>query len=338
MSIMSGQFDQYLRRLDLTPGEAAQLLGVSARTVRRWQDGAAIPGPAQQAILAWIRLHERHLPWRPDSVSIEKDNQEQIARHRRHTIDLDAVLERVDGRGGAKAPWVVEWDIGRASLGTMQVSFYKLQSGSFSLGSYRRTDIPPDTVRDMPMIEDAIYCIAKALEKKSPEYGPVTLVVHHGSPKSGRGASQRLTEFPTANSAVASVCERMGSPGYEEPFIMTKTGDLLWDTRELERECIRRREGPRALAALADYLRTNANVFFQDGARGIGSSERSRRENQIRALADAANDLAKAAGGGSVQYQDFEDILGLLHATGFFPPNDLISDVAMALEGVKHQQ
>jgi hypothetical protein len=51
-----------------------------------------VPGPADQAIRAWVRLHERHLPWRPDSISIAQDDQDQIARHRSHTIDLDAVL------------------------------------------------------------------------------------------------------------------------------------------------------------------------------------------------------------------------------------------------------
>ncbi|MEJ0093997.1 MAG: hypothetical protein WDN46_11340 [Methylocella sp.] len=38
----------------------------------------------------------------------------------------------------------------------------------------------------------------------------------------------------------------------------------------------------------------------------------------IEDLANATNDLAKQAGDGSVQYQDFEEILGLLHAGGFF--------------------
>jgi hypothetical protein len=329
------QFEQYLWRLGLSPAEAAQLLSVSPRTVRRWQDGEEIPGPTQQAIRAWIQLHERHLPWRPDSVSIDRDDQDQIARHRRYMIDLNAVLERVEARGGAKAPWLVDWDSGRASLETMEVSFYKLRSGSFSLGPYRRTDSPPDTARDMPMIEDAVYCISKALEKKSPEYGPVTLVIHYGSPKGGRGAKQQLIEFPTARAAVEHICERMGSPGYQEPFIMTKDADLLWDMHELKRECIRRSKGPLALAALADYVRTNSHIFVQDGPGMFGLAERSRRENQIKALADATDDLAKRANDGSVQYQDFEDILGLLHAAGFFPLNGLVGDVAMALEGVQ---
>jgi len=114
------QLEQYLRRLGLAPADAAQLLSISPRTLRRWLDGEEIPGPAQRAILAWIHLHELHLPWRPDAVSIVGDDQDQIARHRQHTIDLDEVLQRVEARGGAKAPWVVDWDKGRASLASME--------------------------------------------------------------------------------------------------------------------------------------------------------------------------------------------------------------------------
>ncbi|MGV7219341.1 helix-turn-helix domain-containing protein [Bradyrhizobium sp. UFLA05-112] len=327
------QFNQYLLRLGLSPSETAQLLSVSPRTVRRWQDGEEIPGPAQQAIRAWVRLHERHLPWRPDSVSIAGDDQDQITRHRSHTINLDAVLERVEARGGAKAPWTVDCDSCRASLETMEVSFYKLQSGSFSLGTYRRTDSAPDTERDRMMIEDAVYCIAKALEKKSPNYGPVLLVVHDG-PSKGRVAKQQLLEFQTASAAVEQACKDLGTPGYYEPFIMTKDGDLLWDQRELQRECVRRAKGPQSLAALAKYVRAHAHLFVQDGPRSFGPAERKRREDHIKAIADEIDELAKRAGNGSVQYQQFEEALGALHAADFFPHGQLVSDVAFALEGM----
>jgi hypothetical protein len=327
------QFEQYLLRLGLSPSEAAQLLSVSPRTVRRWQEGEEVPGPAQQAIRAWVRLHERHLPWRPDSVSIAEDDQDQITRHRSHTIDLDAVLQRVEARGGAKAPWSVDWDRGRALLETMEVSFYKLKSGSFSLGPYRRTDSSPDIVRDREMIEDAVYCIARALEKKSPDYGPVTLVVHDG-PTRGRIAKQRLDEFPTATAAIQRVCERVGSPGFHEPFIKTTHGELLWDARELQRECIRRSNAPSALAALADYVHTHSALFVQDGPRSFGPAERADREEHIKALADEVDKLATRAADGSVQYQQFEEVLGALHAAGFFPAGGLVSNVAKALEGI----
>jgi hypothetical protein len=216
----------------------------------------------------------------------------------------------------------------------MEVSFYKLKSGSFSLGPYRRTDSPPDIARDREMIEDAVYCIAKAFEKKSPDYGPVTLVVHDGSTK-GRIAKQRLDEFPTAKAAVQHVCKRIGAPGFHEPFIMTKQAELLWDTRELQRECIRRSSAPQALAILAKYVRTHSALFVQDGPGSFGPAERADREEHIKALANEVDQLAKRATDGSVQYQQFEEVLGALHAAGFFPAGGLLSDVVKALEGIR---
>jgi hypothetical protein len=68
----------------------------------------------------------------------------------------------------------------------MEVSYYKLESGSFSLANYRRKDADPDVQRDWEAIEDAAASIAYAL-RKDPDYGPVTLVVHDG-PALGRVA------------------------------------------------------------------------------------------------------------------------------------------------------
>ncbi len=161
------ELEDQLRALKLTQTDAAQLLGVSARTVRRWSEGEDVPGPAEAALRAWRRLDERHLPWRPDSVSIIQDDQEQIALHKQHTMDLDALLRRVDERGGPRIPWHVNVLSSNASLGSVQVSFYKLKSGGFSLSTYRRSgdDQPPDVQRDWPLIEDAAFCIAKEFER-----------------------------------------------------------------------------------------------------------------------------------------------------------------------------
>lgn len=334
MNMDKGQLEQYLGRLGLAPADAAQLLSISSRTLRRWLDGEDIPGPAQRAILAWIHLHERRLPWRPDTVSIVQDDQNQIARHRQHTIDTVDVLKRVEVRGGAKAPWIVDWDKGRASLGSMEVSFYKLQSGGFSLGSYRRTDSPPDSARDMPMIEDAVYCIAQALAKKGKDDVPVTLVVHDG-PAKGRVAKQELMQFPNAQAGIKHLCKHIGQHGYSEPFLMTRDSELLWDQHELKRECIRRADGPKALADLAAYVRQHSNIFVQDGPGSVGPAERTRRETRIKALGDSIDELAQRVDDGSVHYQDFEEFLGLLHTAGFFPPNELIGNVAFALEGIR---
>ena len=92
---------------------------------------------------------------------------------------------------------------------------------------------------------------------------------------------------------------------------------------------------PPALAPLADCVRTNSWAFVQDGPDSFGPPERTRRENHIKGLADAIDKLAKRAADGSVQYQQFEEVFGALHAAGFFPAGGLVSDVVKALDGFK---
>ncbi len=159
------ELTEHFSILQISHAEAAQLLGVSARTLRRWLEGEEVPGPAEAALRAWRKLAERHLPWKPDSVSIFEDDQDQIQRHSRHMQEMAALLERVEARGGAANPWTVDISKCSATFGPFEIGFYRLQSGSFSLSSYRRKDVLPDRLRDMVFIEDAAYCIAKAFSK-----------------------------------------------------------------------------------------------------------------------------------------------------------------------------
>ncbi len=160
------ELGEVLAYLNLEPQEAAQLLGVAPRTIRRWLlEGEEIPGPAIVALRAWRALHARNMMWKPGAEELFKDDQEQIARHRVHAVELDAAFERVEKRGGPQSPWVVDLAKSSAISGPFEVSFYRLTNGWFSLANYRRRDIPPDTSRDMPFLEDAAYSIAKAIEK-----------------------------------------------------------------------------------------------------------------------------------------------------------------------------
>jgi hypothetical protein len=167
-AMMTGQeMQEHLRALGLTQVEAAQLLGVSPRTVTRWcTDGEEVSGPAEAALRAWRRLEARHLAWRPDSVSIVEDDAERIATHRQEAINLDDILRRVEARGGPQLPWAVNLPESEATLGRIHVTFYKLQNGGFSLSVYSRRDgVHPDVQRDWPLIEDAVFCIAQEFEK-----------------------------------------------------------------------------------------------------------------------------------------------------------------------------
>jgi hypothetical protein len=212
----------------------------------------------------------------------------------------------------------------------MEVSYYKLASGSFSLANYRRKDGEPDVERDWEAIEDAAACIAQAM-KKDPDYGPVVLVVHDG-PALGRIAKQDLREFETNQSALRAVCASLGSPGFYDPFVMGKnSADLIWDTQDLQRECERRKTAPAALADVATYTRRNSEFFVRNGPRLLTPIETAKRRQRIEALADQIDALAEGARDGKVEYRQFEAILGRLHAEGFFPDGDLISAVAKSL-------
>jgi transcriptional regulator with XRE-family HTH domain len=251
------ELNGHLAALQISPAEAAQLLGVSPRTLRRWLEGEEVPGPAEAALRAWRTLAERHLPWKPDSASIFEDDQDQIARHQRHVEELAALLKRVETRGGARNPWTVDLEKCTATFGHFEMGFYKLQSGGFSLSTYRRKDERPNLTRDMMDIEDAAFCVAHA--------------------------------FAKARSSAA------------------------------------------ALKAIADYTRKHSSIFVVDGPDLLDRSERARRQKTIESIADKIDELAAAAAEGRAKYQEFESLLGQLHAVGFYPLMPLISDVAHAM-------
>src|SRR5689334_5704247 len=93
-----------LRELGLSQVEAARLLEVSDRTMRRWvEDAAELPGPAEQALRAWLRLHRLGVAWRVDSISLNDPGPAEVTKaisaHRRDAIEKDDVMRRVSARG-----------------------------------------------------------------------------------------------------------------------------------------------------------------------------------------------------------------------------------------------
>jgi hypothetical protein len=164
------EFDTCLDDLDLTQSELGRLLGVNARTVRRWAENPEeMPGPAEQAVRAWQRLKRFGLSWRPDSVPLGDEDglTVMIDSYRKQDIDISAVLEKVAARGGPNTPWQVDLDAGEARLGLMTVYFYETAAGGFAPNSYRRMDGRDlDTERDCQLLEDAYVCIADALEER----------------------------------------------------------------------------------------------------------------------------------------------------------------------------
>jgi hypothetical protein len=319
------ELQQLLLRLGLSQTEAAQLLGVAPRTVRRWFEGEEVPGPAAQALRAWIRLHERNLPWRPDSASIAEDDHDQIARHRMHAINLSDILARVEARGGPRVPWTVDRQRSSATLGPLEVSYYTLLNGGFSLANYTRKEGDPDVARDWELIEDAVFCIAKALEP-----GPVTLV-HHDRPWRNGTMQQTREEFASTNEAIQRACAAMGSPNFHDPFIIGgNPAEPLLDKHELYRECERRKNGAGALRAVGEYVERNSARSVTSGPRMLSSAQAAEKKQRIEALAQEINLLVTAAEQGLAGYRQFDVILGNLHKLGFFPETSLVFEVARA--------
>ena len=158
------ELNHSLDMLRLTQTDLAARLGVTPRTVRRWQAGEQpIPIWVREVLNAWHQLHARNLPWGADLESIWYGDDDQIRRHEDHDKALAALLQRVRARGGPAAPWRVNLREHSATLGPMSVRFYRLASDSFSLANYRRGDVPPDAHRDQPLIEDAVAAFAAAV-------------------------------------------------------------------------------------------------------------------------------------------------------------------------------
>ena len=126
----------------------------------------------------------------------------------------------------------------------MEVSFYKLTNGGFSLKHYTRKDIHPDVQRDREFIDDAVFFIAKAMRKETAI--PVTLVYLDGPsfPGNGHFGNMLHEEFPSNEAAIERAYELIKNPNVHSLAIREGTknssGEFLWNDLELRNECERR--------------------------------------------------------------------------------------------------
>jgi hypothetical protein len=190
------EFAEHLSALRLPPAEAAQLLGVSERSLRRWSEGESVPGPVEAALRAWRRLDERWLPWKPSSRPALESDAEQLRRLREHSVALDQLIREVEARGGPANPWTVDLIRQRATFGPAEVGFYRLQDGGFSPATYRRLDRAPSD-RDTPEIQDACYCIAQSIARSNAASGSLHRIGGYVRLNAGSfavGGTSRLTE------------------------------------------------------------------------------------------------------------------------------------------------
>jgi transcriptional regulator with XRE-family HTH domain len=169
----NGEFSRHLQLLGLRQADAAVLLRVTPRTIRRWEKGEQpVPDSLADLLQAWRRLHQAELPWAADFDSILAEDDKQLRLQQDHARWLDAIRERVAARGGPAMPWRVDLRRHTATLGPATLSFYALLNGSFSLANYHRRDGAPDTERDRQMIEDAVVCISAAVGEAFKKFGP----------------------------------------------------------------------------------------------------------------------------------------------------------------------
>ncbi|HEX7638563.1 MAG TPA: hypothetical protein VF457_09215 [Burkholderiaceae bacterium] len=161
----------HLQLLNLSPTEAADLLGVGLRSMRRWTapdaqgEAEPIPGAVEAALRAWLKLQRLGLAWRPDATALATAAPQTLAAHDANAQALQDVLERVRARRGPATQWDVNLERGRATLGKMMVTFYLLRDGGFTPQSFRRSDgLPIDLQRDQALLEDAYTCIHAKLQ------------------------------------------------------------------------------------------------------------------------------------------------------------------------------
>ena len=164
---------------------------------------------------------------------------------RENAISVAEVIKRVTARRGPWFPWFVDRQSCRAISGPMEVGFYRLTNGSFSLSTYRRSDMQPDVQRDIELIEDAIYCIAMEMRKEAAMQ--VTLVFMNGPGvvgPSGQFGNIHSEEFPSNEKALERAFLLMDKSRGHSFAIRTgtvnSTGEFLWQEPEIRAEYDRR--------------------------------------------------------------------------------------------------
>ena len=149
-----------LKELGLSQLEAARLLGIKPRTINRWATGSQdASGPAAQALLAWRRLAQRGLAWRPDCVEIRFEPGLHQAGE-----SPSRIVETVTAQGGLRPRWRISLNRRSASAGGLTVYFHRIAPGHFVPVEYRRLDRSENPDRDRASIEEAVAVFARAIE------------------------------------------------------------------------------------------------------------------------------------------------------------------------------
>jgi hypothetical protein len=157
-------------------------------------------------------------------------------------------------------------------------------------------------------------------------------LVQHMRVNGSRAAKMEIKEFPSNEAAIKYACKHMGSREFVDAFISTESPkDVIFDKFELRQECETRAKAPGALTALAKYVREHSAFFGTRGPNMLTPIARANHQKHIEGLADEIDALAGEARKGLADYQQFNDVLGELHAANCFPDRELVSAAVKAL-------
>ena len=188
-------------------------------------------------------------------------------------------------------------------------------------------------------IEGACTLWEDRLKKETAVLGPLTLIYADGPMfvdpyRPRRMAMLKQEPFPTNAAALARVQQMWGRDDFDGPFIIEKSGAPLWNQVELMRVVDGSDKGAPTLAntirAVAAYVRKHSQVYVRDRLERPSPAQHQQRVDAIVQIADELEALADQT---PRRYAQFEALLSQLHDLGFFPTNELVSDVAHAAHG-----
>lgn len=256
---------EHLQLLGLSPVQAAKLLGVGLRTMRRWTDpgeadaqasdsqagqGGSIPGPAEQALRAWLKLHRLGLSWRPGAEPLTSAGVTGGAGSALEAARLASMLQRVRERGGPAEPWDIDLGRGLARLGVRRVSFCRVTGAGASAGFVLQSAWREDARRgqeagqgaNAAALEDASACIARRL---AAERDPPRLLLALEPPEPGPDGDIELWD----RSLVPPVVVRIGPEACAAAW--GEAGDSTTPTLRAMKEARRARA---SIGAVAEQL------------------------------------------------------------------------------------
>jgi transcriptional regulator with XRE-family HTH domain len=191
-------------------------------------------------------------------------------------------------------------------------------------------------------LADACEVWGNRLRKEIAELGPVTLCYTDGpmfvDPYGPRRKLAMLKQEPylTNAAAIARVKIIWHRPDVHGPFIIEKSGEMLWNQVELTRVVDGTDKGAptvrNTIAKIATYVAENSTAFARV-PRPLPPAETKERTQHIIEIGKELERLSDESENREVKYSEFEALLERLHKLAFYPTNRQVGDVSQAIMG-----